>query len=154
MREILIEDYSYIRESDKAVMRIKTYKGKGKIRVQLFCDSILVQENTSPRPYELGQNCDGTIDNCALAAYFVFCADHDINGFELLAESYPNEEWIDNNEFFNELMLRGMAEGVELPHKWTDKSAGLLLESLTEINYHQLRNCLQEKMEDLGFQNL
>ena len=102
----------------------------------------------SPRPYKLGQPCDGSIDFCVLALLFDFCKKKGLNWKELYREAYPGENPDDD---INENFVKEMAEwqGVEYPKIWNEKAFEGLIESLTEINYHSFVNVLFKVTEEM-----
>lgn len=90
----------------------------------------------SPRPYRLGQACDGTIGSAVLHAFKVGCDALGLEASGLHRKAYPKEEvpnWI-------EAQLHAEWQGgVAWPASWDAKAVAALAESLTEINYHRLR---------------
>ena len=100
-------------------------------------------EFISPRPYRLGQACDGTIGSPVLHAYHVACAALGIDADRLYKLAYPKRT--DNPPDWNE--CRRHAEwqgGVVWPDRWDAAALDGLAESLTAINYHSLRSELEE----------
>jgi hypothetical protein len=98
----------------------------------------------SPRPYKLGQACDGTITTSVLAA---FCAACDALGWDasaLYAEAYPQERDMipDWGRCRRDADWQG---GVVWPAQWDAVALDGLEHSLTEINYHRLRDMLDEQ---------
>lgn len=100
-------------------------------------------EFVSPRPYQLGQACDGTINSPVLHAYKVACDALGLDADWLYKSAYPERDddpptWIE---------CRRHAEwqgGVEWPERWDAAAIDRLAESLTEINYHSLRSEFSE----------
>lgn len=96
-------------------------------------------EFVSPRPYALGQACDGTIDASVHAAFKVAC---DALGFDadaLHREAYPEEtppNWAKSQEFAD------WQGGIAWPATWNDAALDALTESLHEINNHSLAAAL------------
>jgi len=97
----------------------------------------------SPRPYRLGQSCDGTIGSPVLHAFKVACDALGLDADALHRKAYPEEhddlpDWSD---------CRRHAEwqgGVVWPERWDASAVAGLAESLTEINYHSLRGEFEE----------
>lgn len=91
----------------------------------------------SPRPYQVAQACDGTINDCVLAAFKHAC---DALGFDadaLYKKAYPERddsppEWARCREFAD------WQGGVALPLTWDNAALAGLGESLHETNYHSL----------------
>ena len=93
--------------------------------------------DVSPRPYRLGQACDGTINSPVLFALKVACAALGLEPDRLYKKAYPERG--DNPPIWSD--CRRHAEwqgGVELPTSWDDAAIGGLIESLHEINFHSL----------------
>lgn len=101
------------------------------------------QLRVSPRPYRLGQACDGTIDDVALHAYKIACEALGLNADQLYRMAYADRDeqppaWES---------CRRMAEwqgGVRWPKRWDVAAIVGVAESLTEINYHSLRGEFEE----------
>jgi len=100
----------------------------------------------SPRPYRLGQACDGTITSSVLAAFKVAC---DALGFDadtLYKKAYPEPDdpppvWADCRQ---DADWQG---GVVWPGQWDATAINGLVESLTEINYHSLVTVFSEAIK-------
>ena len=98
----------------------------------------------SPRPYKLGQCCDGSIDACVFALFFDYCEKNNLDWKELYKKAYPETD----TEEINEDFLKQLAEweGVEYPQVWDKKAIEGLLKSLGEINNHSLVDVLSENL--------
>ena len=97
----------------------------------------------SPRPYKLGQACDGTIGSPVLHAYKVACEALGLDADRIYKAAYPDRD--DNPPEWNE--CRRHAEwqgGVDWPGRWDATAVERLADSLTEINYHSLRSAFTE----------
>lgn len=92
--------------------------------------------HVSPRPYRLGQACDGTIGSSVLHAFKVACDALGLNADELHRKAYATEEVPDWVEAQLHAEWQG---GVDWPKSWDAKAIEGLADSLTEINYHRLR---------------
>ena len=95
----------------------------------------------SPRPYVLGQACDGSIDDCVHALFFNFCSKRGIDPVATYKMAYPEEDPPD----YSEVLKSAEWEGVKYPKRWDKKAFAGLIESLTEINNHSLVDVLLEK---------
>jgi hypothetical protein len=96
-------------------------------------------EFVSPRPYKLGQACDGTIGSPVLHAYKDACEALGLDADRIYKAAYPDRD--DNPPEWNE--CRRHAEwqgGVDWPARWDAAAVERLADSLTEINYHSLRS--------------
>lgn len=96
-----------------------------------------IGEFLSPRPYRLGQACDGTIDSCVLAAFKQSCDALRFDANALYEQAYPQRndtppDWKRCCEFAE------WQGGVALPAKWDAAALAGLDESFHEINYHSL----------------
>ena len=95
-------------------------------------------QHLSPRPYRLGQACDGTIGSPVLHAYKVACDALGLDADALHRKAYAERgdeppDWAE---------CRCHAEwqgGVAWPERWDADAIGRLADSLTEINHHSLR---------------
>jgi len=135
------DDYSYLADGflkveggvRHLVMRYSRYD-----LAQVMKD--LGEAYLSPRPYVLGQACDGSIGDCVHALFFDFCSKKGIDPVAMYRMAYPEEEPIDYGE------VRKVAEweGVKYPKRWDKKAFAGLIESLTEINNHSLVGVLSE----------
>lgn len=103
------------------------------------------------RPYQLGQGCDGSIDSCVHALLYRWCHDTGHDAAELYRQAYQEHD-ADN---FEPLTPEGMYgtvlfadwQGTAYPERWGDKEFDGLLDSLTAINNHSLRNVVEETAE-------
>lgn len=99
--------------------------------------------SVSPRPYRLGQACDGTIDSAALHAYQVACEALGLDADELYRRAYADR----HEQPPSWKCCRRMAEwqgGVVWPERWDAAAVAGVAESLTAINYHSLRGEFEE----------
>jgi|GEM_PF-3313233 len=91
----------------------------------------------SPRPYQLSQGCDGTINACVLAAFKQACDAHGFDANALYQAAYPEHD--DRPPNWEDCRRRAEWEGgVALPPTWDRAALQGLDESLHEINYHSL----------------
>lgn len=110
--------------------------------------SLAKQKLISPRPYQLGQACDGSITSCVLALFHSFCLYARLDPVALHREAYLEREKDDFQDLdFNEILPFANWQGVKYPRIWGKAEYEELLESLTEINYHSLGNFLDETVE-------
>jgi len=94
----------------------------------------------SPRPYQLGQACDGSITECALALFVSFCRERGFSPDELHRAAYPKEEL----PAWDDVLSAADWQGVAYPKQWDEKAKSGLLESLHEINCHSLAAIVSE----------
>lgn len=97
----------------------------------------------SPRPYQPGQPCDGSIGACAHALFVHFCQARELNPAALYARAYPEREPPD----FEPMREEAEWEGVAYPKRWDAEATAKLAESLHAINAH----ALAEVVEDATF---
>jgi hypothetical protein len=138
----ILHSSAWTRHDDAAMMQ-QTVQVRGGIRSKLFVNGKKVIDTFSPRPYQLGQHCDGTIDDCVHALFINWCKAKDYSPEMLYREAYPNEEY--PVEMQKEIQARAGLEGVAYPEEWGAKEFEGLIESLTEINNHSLVSVLEEK---------
>jgi len=132
------------RRQDGARMRETMEKVKGGIIQRLYVNDVLVLKTFSPRPYVLGQACDGTIDSPVFALFYSFCKAKGLNPNELYKKAY-GEEQIDWSRIIKEAKI----QGVKYPKRWSKKEYEGLSKSLTEINNHLLVNILDEVQSEI-----
>jgi hypothetical protein len=97
----------------------------------------------SPRPYLLGQSCDGSINACALALFARFCRDEGHSIELLYRQAYPEDKQPD----WPELIRFAEWQEVAYPQKWDAEAVAGLLTSLHEINYHSLAGVVSDLAE-------
>lgn len=96
----------------------------------------------SPRPYKPGQSCDGSITAPAIHLYKQLCVA--LQADPILVYNKAYEDSIFTEGQLAEISLFAEWQGVEIITKWDSKAINLVLESLHEVNYHQLANALDE----------
>ena len=94
----------------------------------------------SPRPYQLGQACDGSITECALALFLHWCCATNRCPNNLYRQAYEREQ----SPRWNETIAAAEWQGVAYPAEWNEQSKAGLLASLHEINYHSLASIVCE----------
>ncbi|MCL4787899.1 MAG: hypothetical protein KJ070_14085 [Verrucomicrobia bacterium] len=98
----------------------------------------------SPRPYQLAQPCDGSINSCVLALFDHWCNTADHCPTQLYRRAYDREnapDWIETVAFAD-------WQGVAYPAKWGAAEIAGLLESLHAINHHSLAAIVAELAND------
>jgi hypothetical protein len=95
----------------------------------------------SPRPYQLGETCDGSITECVLALFVNFCNATDRAPDALFRAAYPDDRRI---PVWDEIMSVADWQGVCCPTHWNANAVAGLLQSLHAINYHQLAAVVAE----------
>jgi hypothetical protein len=147
----LLYENRWQRPSDGAAMRRKVYKMPEGILSRMFLGETLIQESASPRPYQPGQACDGTIDNCVIALFIAWCWAHDLDVQEVYLRAYPDEKrWIRRHQII--CWWRASQEGITLPVYWGNVAFFGLCESLSEINLHALRSVVEDIQAELDSQ--
>lgn len=104
-------------------------------------------EFVSPRPYRLGQACDGTINSPVLHAYKVACDAFSLDADRLYKIAYP-ERGDDPPDWTECRRHADWQGGVQWPTQWDADAVDRLTKSLTEINYHSLRSEFAEGAPD------
>jgi hypothetical protein len=97
----------------------------------------------SPRPYQLAQACDGSIESCVLALFSAFCEARQLDPIALLQRAYPDEPAHTAQDFV-EICRQADWERTAYPTRWDGSAIAGLLESLHEINYHSLTGVLDD----------
>jgi hypothetical protein len=100
----------------------------------------------SPRPYQLGQACDGSITGCVLALFSAFCEARKLDPNALLRRAYADERDFTEQDFA-EIRLHADWERTAYPEKWDRHAIEGLLESLREVNYHSLAEVVQNILD-------
>ncbi len=108
----------------------------------IFRDTYAMK-NKSPRPYKPGQHCDGSITAPALHLYNQLCKIMDIDPIALYNEAY--DDHIFTAEQLDETIRFAEWQGVEIIYEWNQNVIEAVLESLHEVNMHQLANLVEEK---------
>ena len=99
----------------------------------------------SPRPYKLGQACDGSISACVMSLFKQFCDAKGVNPIALYRDAYQKYDGVKyiDPDFTNEVRFADW-EGVAYPEQWDEKAIAGLVESLTEVNNHQLAGLITD----------
>ena len=145
MKPFLLYTEEWSRRSDDARMRIVVYRVAGGIRYELEANDVLEFQVFSPRPYVLGQACDGSISNCVSALFFDCCEANGLEAAAIQMEAYPDETPPASEERAL-IIRRGMSEGVSFPLNWDVAANRGLIESLRAINNHCLAALLESKV--------
>jgi hypothetical protein len=96
-------------------------------------------EHVSPRPYRLGQSCDGTISSPVFHAFRVACDALGLDADALHRRAYPEEK--DTPPDWSGCQRHAEWQGgVDWPKRWDAAAVARLADSLTEINNHRLRD--------------
>ncbi|MBS1594113.1 MAG: hypothetical protein JST90_07295 [Bacteroidetes bacterium] len=98
----------------------------------------------SPRPYKPGQICDGSITAPALHLFIQLCEAINADPVGIYAQAY--EDSIFTNDQISEIKRFAEWQGVEIIYDWNPSVITAVLESLHEVNYHQLANTIEEYM--------
>lgn len=98
----------------------------------------------SPRPYQLAQSCDGSINSCVLALFDHWCKAAGQCPTQLYRRAYDRESAPD----WTETVAFADWQGVVYPAQWRRDEIAGLLESLHAINYHSLAGIVAESASD------
>jgi hypothetical protein len=135
----LIEFEGFVKVSGGIKRLVNQYNG--------FVDSADAINDThksgffSPRPYRLGQSCDGSITACVLALFYRFCQKHKQFPDSLLAAAYPKQKL---QMRWPEILASADWQGVACPTQWNATEVAGLLVSLHQINYHSLAGVISD----------
>lgn len=98
----------------------------------------------SPRPYKPAQACDGSISAPVLHLFNQLCEALKLDPLALYREAY-NDHVLTAEELAETIRFAEW-QGVEIIDNWTSEVIGKIMESLHEVNMHQLANLLEEKV--------
>jgi hypothetical protein len=135
--EVYIKDKGFIWY---AVMRYQRLPTKSLI----FRDTYAMHCK-SPRPYKPAQLCDGSITAPALHLYNPLCKVMDIDPIALYNEAY--DDHIFTHEQLAEILRFAEWQGVEVIYEWSQAVISKVIESLHEVNMHQLASIIEEKIQ-------
>lgn len=144
MTPLLLSHEDWQRQSDGTRMDLMVFRVPSGILYEVYADGDRCFHQFSPRPYVLGQPCDGTIEACVFALFYDYCGAKGLDPAALYREAYSDCE-PDSKGERDATTRRAMAEGVAFPLAWDDEAYRGLLESLTEINNHSLVSVLTER---------
>lgn len=102
----------------------------------------------SPRPYQLGQSCDGSINGCVYALFEHWCSAFGHDPAELYHSAYPDEDRRAYSPGGHDL---ADWQGVAYPAQWDEAAFNGLMESFTNINHHSLRSYLEDEFQGTRF---
>jgi len=148
--EIEIERVKWLRPGDDAPMEITVHKVQSGIIQRMYLHNELVQDTFSVRPYQLGQACDGTIDDPVHGLFILYCRAMRLDAGKLYQAAYPDECGHYTLAYQEAVLLRARDQGIAEPAAWDDEAFNGLLESLGEINNHQLVLKLMEAQRELA----
>jgi hypothetical protein len=106
----------------------------------------------SPRPYQLGQFCDGSITTCVVALFENFCRARQLDAMALLHQAYPDRVYTLKD--LDATRRHADWEGTAYPAQWDRTAIDGLLESLNAVNYRSLRDIVEEMTEGTELQGL
>lgn len=104
------------------------------------------------RPHRLGQSFCGYWASCPMALFIAYCRRFCLDAEDLYKQAYDDRDEADDTFTSAEqekIFAHALWEGIEIPERWDAEAVGLLGKQLTNINYHQLRNKLNE-FADIG----
>jgi hypothetical protein len=143
----LIYEEKWRRERDNLPMCIKVWKTRDGIIREHLANEALMLSIYSPRPYQLGQGCDGTTDDCVKALFILWCRANQQDPEVLMDAAYPNEAGEFNSQAQAEILDEANKEGIAIPQMWDEAAYLGLLESLRAINFRSIADIV----EDMGF---
>lgn len=133
----------YVKHSDSIRHMINVY-GEQPTIAQMLGD-VLSYSTTSKRPYKARQPCDGSIDSPTFHLYFQLCKAFSLDPVTIYLEAYDDDRTFNHDTV---VAITDFAEwqGVEIIKEWDSYNILRVLDSLTEINNHQLRSVLEDKL--------
>lgn len=151
--------YCEFRLPQQEYLFICYYKEPGYIRYNLGTYTVLPDKElliertkTSPikskRPYRAGQGCDGSVYAPVMHLYYQLCTNYHIDPIALYQKAYQDHP-ITLSEL-QDTCAFALWQGVEIVKNWDEKTLERLLESLTAMNYHQLRSVLETHLNNIS----
>jgi hypothetical protein len=103
----------------------------------------------SKRPFQLGQGCDGSGDECCFALFHHFCLSQGLGSVELHQKAYGKRDR-DKYQAPNPEKILELAnwQGVAYPTEWTKAAYEGLIESLYGINNRSLVAVIEDIVEN------
>ena len=119
-----------------------------RVRLQLIYHD-LEQAYLSKRPFQLGQSCDGSGDECCFALCHHFCQSHGLDSVALHRQAYGEREG-DKYQEPNPEKIQELAnwQGVAYPETWSKEAYEGLIKSLYDINNRSLVQVLEDAVEN------
>ena len=103
----------------------------------------------SKRPFQLGQSCDGSGDECCFALFHHFCLSHGLDSVALHRQAYGEREGDKSQEPNPEKILElANWQGVAYPETWSKEAYEGLIKSLYDINNRSLVQVLEDAVEN------
>jgi hypothetical protein len=115
------------------VWRDKTFDPKSMVEVL----GDIPKDRLSERPYQLGKECDGA-DAPVMALFYDWCRKGGRDPIELVKHEACDEEDRLTQELIDLNERDAKWQGVTIPDVWGDEETGLLIQSLHNINWHNL----------------
>lgn len=100
----------------------------------------------SKRPYKAGQSCDGSICSPTFHLYSQLCKAFYLDPIECYNLAYDDDEHLLTQDDLASMIDFAEWQGVEVIKDWSNKNVFRVLDSLTEVNNHQLRSILEDKL--------
>src|SRR5436305_15275566 len=110
--EKLLRVEEWIRR-DGAHMKVEVVKVENGIRQRMFVDGVRVMDTCSPRPYTLGQGCDGTIDICVHALFISYCRAKGLDPETVFTSAHKNEKY--PPDLVEHTLKEAHREGIKYP---------------------------------------
>jgi hypothetical protein len=98
----------------------------------------------SPRPYMPGQACDGSITSPVFHLYNQLCTHLELDPITLYNEAY--DDHVFTCDQLNENIAFAEWQEVETIRQADADTVAKVIESIHEVNMHQLANLLEEKL--------
>lgn len=102
-------------------------------------DALTQRLTFSPRPYQAGQACDGTVDAGALALFILCCEALGLDPEDIYAAAYDGEPLCKG-----EVLAFARWQGLSVPAKWDEKTVERMCEGLHAVNNHYLAQIFEE----------
>lgn len=103
-------------------------------------DALTEHLTFAPRPYTVGQACDGTVDACALAMFILCCEALGLDPVAIYRAAYESE--LDKDA----VLSFARWQGLELPERWDDETIEQMCEGLHAVNNHYFVQLFEERL--------
>ena len=125
---------------------VKTIESPIEQQIAASLSRTLKDGQLSPRPYQPGQACDGTISSCTIGLFHDLCKKRHLNPLKIYRKAYPEESNTQCKRTLNYMHEFSAWQGIAIPLEWHGENTTLLMQSLHNANFHQLANELREEL--------
>ncbi len=148
-------DLEVCRLKDDAVLAVSYYKVSGGLKYLVWryesVDLVKITANAarwgifSKRPYQPGQGCDGSVNDCALALFVYACRGFGLDPEAVYQAAYEGETLA--SAYDGDLLAFARWQGLNVPRVWGEAAFDQVCASLHAVNYHYLAQVFEEHKE-------